>query len=364
MRQKRVQWNGTVPLHQRSKGWKVLLLKERQGKERVEPETTSVTSEREKSSEHQQALDLLLALTRKMAPGEGRTSTSIPFLSLIRHTHHIPPTPVVLTPAFCLILQGAKQLHLGQEILEAQAGDYLASMIALPAFAQITDATRSVPYFGLRLDFTIQEVASVVMEADIAVKPQEKKLNTGALIGRSDTDLLDICIRLLKLLNKPQEARFLSALLKREMLFHLLSGDGGHFFFQAALFDQQADGIGKVIAWIREHYMRSFTIEELATSHHMSVSGLHHQFKAITSMGPLQYQKHLRLQEARRLMLSGSRDATAAASDVGYTSLSQFSRDYRRLFGLPPLQDIKAMRNHATAGAFEQREGVYGDQRE
>ncbi len=281
--------------------------------------------------------------------------TTIPFLSLILHTHQTPPTPVVLTPSFCLILQGTKQLHLGQEILEVHAGDYLASMIALPAFAQITYATKQFPYLGLRLDFTIQEVASVVMEADITVKPQEKKLNTGALIGRSDTDLLDICIRLLKLLDKPQEARFLSALLKQEMLFHLLSGDGGHFFFQSVLFDQQADGIGKVIAWIREHYARSFTVEEIATSHHMSVSGLHHQFKAITTMGPLQYQKHLRLQEARRLLLSGSSDATAAASDVGYTSLSQFSREYRRLFGLPPLQDIKAARNSSAADAFEKR---------
>jgi AraC-type transcriptional regulator N-terminus len=143
----------------------------------VEPERTSVIGERERSSGYQQALDLLLALTKKMAPGEGRTSTSIPFLSLIRHTHHIPPIPVVLTPAFCLILQGTKQLHFGQEILEAQAGDYLASMVALPAFAQITDATQPIPYLGLRLDFTIQEVASVVMEADITVKPQEKKRN-------------------------------------------------------------------------------------------------------------------------------------------------------------------------------------------
>lgn len=114
-------------------------------------------------------------------------------------------------------------------------------------------------------------------------------------------------------------------------------------------FDQQAEGIGKVIAWIKDDYSRSFTVEELAKVNNLSVSGLHHKFKAITTMGPLQYQKQLRLQEARRLMLSGSMDATTAALEVGYESLSQFNREYRRLFGLPPLQDIKAVKKNFAA---------------
>ncbi|HEX6553579.1 MAG TPA: AraC family transcriptional regulator [Ktedonobacteraceae bacterium] len=285
--------------------------------------------------------------------------TIIPFLSLVRHSHPTPLMPVVLTPSLCLILQGTKQLLLGQDMLRYHGGDYLASMIDLPAPAQIIDATKQFPYFGLRIDYTMQEVTSVVMEADIRVKPREHRLNTAAFIGKSDANLLDACLRLLRLLDTPKEAGFLSTLIKRELLFHLLSGDSGHFFFQPVLFDQQADGIGKAIAWIREHYACSFTVEELATSNHMSVSGLHHQFKAITTMGPLQYQKHLRLQEARRLILSGSMDVTTAALAVGYASLSQFSREYRRLFGRPPLQDIKAVRNSAAAGAFEQREGAH-----
>jgi AraC-like DNA-binding protein len=318
----------------------------------VEQQRTPVTFLRESNSIHQQVLDLLIAMTERMTTAEGRTQTIIPFLSLVRHSHQTPLIPVVLTPSFCLILQGTKQLHLGQDMLQYHAGDYLASVIDIPAPAQIIGATKQFPYIGLRVDFTTKEVASVVMEADINVKPQENKLNTAAFIGRSDADLLDLCIRLLKLLDKPQEVRFLSALIKREMLFHLLLGDSGHFFFQPVLFDQQADGVGKAIAWIREHYARSFTVEELATSNNMSVSGLHHQFKAITTMGPLQYQKHLRLQEARRLMLSGSMDATTAALEVGYQSPSQFSREYRRLFGLPPLQDIKAVRKRSAADAF------------
>lgn len=321
----------------------------------VEQQRTPVTLLRKNCSSHQQVLDLLLAMTERMATEEGRTPTHIPFLSLVRHSHQTPVIPVVLMPSFCLILQGKKQLHLGQDILQYRTGDYLASVIDIPASAQIIGATKQFPYLGLRIDFTTKEIASVVMEADITVKPQENKLNTGAFIGTSDANLLDACLRLLKLLDKPQDARFLSALIKREMIFHLLSGDCGPFFFQPVLFDQQADGVGKAIAWIREHYARSFAIEELATSNNMSVSGLHHQFKAITTMSPLQYQKHLRLQEARRLMLSGSMDATTAALEVGYASFSQFSREYRRLFGLPPLQDIKAVRKNSTSGSFEKR---------
>jgi AraC-like DNA-binding protein len=319
----------------------------------LEQQRTPVTFLRERNSIQQKVLDRLIAMTERITNTEGRTQTLIPFLSLVRHSHQTPLIPVVLTPSLCLILQGIKQLRLGQDMLQYHAGDYLASVIDIPAPAQIIGATKQFPYIGLRIDFTTQEVASVVMEADIKVKPQENKLNTAAFIGKSDADFLDICTRLLKLLDTPKEARFLSALIKREMLFHLLSGDSGHLFFQPVLFDQQADGIGKAIAWIREHYARSFTVEELATSNNMSVSGLHHQFKAITTMGPLQYQKQLRLQEARRLMLSGSMDATTAALEVGYESPSQFSREYRRLFGLPPLKDIKAVRKSSAAGASE-----------
>ncbi len=328
----------------------------------LEQKRKSVPLLRESSSIHQKVLDRIIAMTERITNAEGRTQTIIPFLSIVRNSHQTPLIPSVLTPSFCLILQGTKKLHLGQDIIHYHAGDYLASVIDMPASAQIIGATKKFPYIGLRIDFTTNEIASVVMEAEINVKPQDKKLNIGAFMGKSDADLLDVCIRLLKLLDKPKEARFLSALIKREMIFHVLSGDYGHLFFQQVLFDQQADGVGKAIAWIKENYARSFTVEELAQSTNMSVSGLHHKFKAITTMGPLQYQKHLRLQEARRLMLSGSMDATTAALEVGYESPSQFSREYRRLFGLPPLKDIKAVRKSSAAGAFEKSEGAYAVQ--
>jgi transcriptional regulator GlxA family with amidase domain len=137
------------------------------------------------------------------------------------------------------------------------------------------------------------------------------------------------------------------------MIFHLLSGEYKHLFLQQVFFDQQADGVGKAIAWIKENYTRSFTVEELAISFKMSVSGLQHKFKAITTMSPVQYQKQLRLQEARRLMLSGSTDATTAALTVGYESPSQFSREYRRIFSLPPLKDIKSVKKNYPAVELE-----------
>ncbi|MGG1550180.1 AraC family transcriptional regulator N-terminal domain-containing protein [Paenibacillus ferrarius] len=302
---------------------------------------------------HKKALDQLIAAAERIASAEGRTPTMVPFLSIVRNSRETQRRSGVLTPSFCLILQGTKRLYLGQDILLYTAGDYLASLIDIPTSAQIIGATEESPYIGLRIDLTIEEVASVAMEAQIVTKPRQNGLGAGAFIGKSDAGLLDIFLRLLRLVDKPKEAQFLSELIKREMIFNLLSGDFGHMFFQKALFDQKADGVGKAIQWIKDNYERSFTVEELAKSCRMSTSGLHHKFKAITTMGPLQYQKQLRLQEARRLMLSGPMGATMAALTVGYESPSQFNREYRRLFGLPPLQDIKALRKSSSALGFE-----------
>lgn len=303
---------------------------------------------------HKKALDQLLAVTDRMNLADGRTPTIVPFFSIIKNSRDTVRSPGVLTPSFCLILQGAKKLYLGQAIYHYSAGDYLASLIDMPASAQVIGASEESPYIGLRIDFTTQEIASVVMEAEIVTEPKEKELIAGAFIGKSDAELLDLFFRLLKLIDKPKEARFLSELIKKEMIFNLLSGEYGHLFFQKSLFDQRADGVGKAIQWIKDNYARSFTVEELAKSCNMSTSGLHHKFKAITTMGPLQYQKQLRLQEARRLMLSGPVGATTAALTVGYESASQFNREYRRLFGLPPLQDVKGMRKSSFAGGFEE----------
>ena len=302
-------------------------------------------------SNHQKLLDRIIKMTEKITVTDGYTETLIPYLIICRHSYETPVVPGVLTPSFCLILCGRKEIYLGEHVFQANPGDYMAAVVDIPASARVAGATKESPYIGIRINFTMEEIASVMLEADINVKPRHSKLTSGAYIGKSDDDFLEFFIRLLKLNDKPKEAKFLSKLSKREMIFHLLAGEYGHLFLQQVFFDQQADGVGKALAWIKENYTSSFTVEELAKSFNMSVSGLQHKFKAITNMSSVQYQKQLRLQEARRLMLSGSMDATNAALEVGYESPSQFSREYRRVFGLPPLKDIKAaQKNYTEAG--------------
>ncbi|WP_136605643.1 AraC family transcriptional regulator [Paenibacillus dokdonensis] len=299
-------------------------------------------------------LDQLLEMVDIFHLAEGRTETDVPFFSLIRRNRPTAMMPGVLTPSFCLILQGSKKLHLGQDMIYYGAGDYLVSLFDIPASGQVVSATRQSPYIGLRIEITADEIASVMSEAGINMKPPNRKIGRGAYVGQSDENLQLLFIRLLELRGKPEaEIRFLSLLLKREMIFRLLTGDYGHLFVQRIFMEQQNEGIGRAIEWIKENYNRTFTIDEVAKSSNMSVSGLHHKFKAVTTMAPLQYQKQLRLQEARRLMLNGSANATAAALEVGYESPAQFSREYRRHFGLPPLQDIKALYRLPVPEAFE-----------
>lgn len=299
------------------------------------------------SASNQGVLDLLLKMAKNKTDREGHHQTRIPFLSISKRSRETVLKSGVLTPSFCLILQGTKKLYLGQDIIYYQAGDYLTSLIDMPASGQTVIATEVSPYFGLRIDLTIQEITAVIVEAGIInAKPKNNNWNKAAFVGKSDFNLLDSFTRLLKLLDQKQDISFLSNLIKREMIFYLLTGDYGHLFLQQIFFNQQADGIGKAIAWVRQNYMHPFTVTELAKMSNMSVSGLHHKFKAITTLGPLQYQKNLRLQEARRLMLNDALDATTAAREVGYESPTQFNREYRRLFGLPPLKDIKEIRQH------------------
>ncbi|OPJ59830.1 AraC family transcriptional regulator [Clostridium chromiireducens] len=301
----------------------------------------------------QKALYTIIEMTERIAQTDGNTQTIIPFFSVTRHSHEIPITPGVMNPAFSIILQGRKEFHFGDETIHFNAGDFAASIIDMPVSVQVIGASRELPCISLRIDFTTSEIASVMLDAQIEFNIKNKNLYLGAFVGKSDEELLDLFIRLLKLINKSKDTYFLSQLIKREMIYHLLSGEYGYLFLQQVLAEQQADGIGKAIEWIKENYKRSFTVEELAKSNNMSVSGLHHKFKAVTAIGPLQYQKELRLHEARRLMFSDSIDVTTAAMEVGYESSSQFTREYKRFFGQPPLKDIRALRKSFENGEFQ-----------
>jgi len=279
---------------------------------------------------------------------EGITETVVPYLSVIRCDRQTSFESGVITPSFCVIVRGRKRVHIGEEIFEYSDGDTLSSLVAIPATGMVVGATPQNPYIGLKIELSLHEIAAVITEAELKFDQAGNSPRVGAFVGKSSRDVLEIFLKMIQLIEKPEDV-FLAKLLKKEMIFRLLTGEYANHFFQKALFDQNSNGVGRVIEWIRQNYTSFFSIDELARSYGMSVSALHHKFKAITTMSPLQYQKQLRLQEARRLLVSGQMDATTAALEVGYDSPSQFNREYRRLFGLPPLKDVKSLRQNPVA---------------
>lgn len=279
---------------------------------------------------------------------EGLTPTAVPFLQIVRRSRPTPFSPGVLSPSFCLIVQGSKRVHLGKRVIDYGPGEFITALIDAPAAGNVLAASPRKPYFGVRIDLTTGDVASVLGDARLPLS-QATERPEAAFVGKASSDVLDVHLRLLQLLDQPAEAPFLSSLLKRELIYRLLVGEHGHLFLQKVLFDPTANGVGAAIAWIRDNFQRSFTMESLARAHGLSVSGLHHKFKAATNLSPLQYQKQLRLQAARRLMLGGAANAASAAQSVGYESASQFNREYRRQFGLPPRADVEGLRRRGGA---------------
>jgi AraC-like DNA-binding protein len=288
-------------------------------------------------------LDQMIDIVQRHALHDGRVATAIPFLSLLHASQPTPVTRGVLKPSCCMILQGSKRLHLAAEVLDYGPGEYLVVSVDLPAAGHVVVASSNQPYLLLNLELDPQEIAAVVLEARLSMEAPEPV--RGAFIGRSDAPLQQALYKLVRLLDAPApEAAFLAVGLKREIIYRLLTGANGRQLYQNIVLDQQDRGIGKAIAWLKQHYAEPVKVEDLAQATNMSVSSLHHRFKAVTTMGPMQYQKQLRLQQARNLLLQGDIDASTAAYRVGYESQSQFSREYRRLFGAPPMQDMKKLR--------------------
>lgn len=251
-----------------------------------------------------------------------------------------------------MVMQGQKKIQLGDQMIQYGAGEYLISTIDMPAAGQIIGASEAAPYLGVRVELDPREIAAIVLEAKIDI-PANLKSGPGAFVGKADEELRQTVGKLLRLLETPRDAAFLADAVKREILYRLLTGENGHLVYRNVVIDQQELGIGKAINWLKKNFNRHFKVEELAEAVNMSVSSLHHKFKAVTMMGPLQYQKQLRLNEARKLLLSGVADASTAAYEVGYESQSQFSREYRRLFGAPPMQDVKSLRMQSDSAALQ-----------
>ena len=265
-------------------------------------------------------------------------------LFLARLTKPMESTLALYQPAFCFVAQGGKQVLVGEEVLQYDPGHYLLFTVDLPVIFRVEEASEEQPYFGLRLNLDPAIVASVMMETSTDTRKGDASIKAIG-VNPIDADLLDAVVRLVRLADKPNEQRILAPLIKREIVYRLLAGgEGARLGHLVASSRGDTRRISRAIGRLREHYGAPLKIEEMARELGMSVSGFHHHFKSVTSMSPLQFQKQIRLQEARRLMLGEDLDAASAGHRVGYEDPAYFSRDYKKLFGAPPQRDIARLR--------------------
>ncbi|HEV7319238.1 MAG TPA: AraC family transcriptional regulator [Ensifer sp.] len=284
----------------------------------------------------------MIDVIARFAERDGDHRTDINGLTLHRHGGDAPVNCSAYRPSLAIIVQGTKRVVLGGETLIYGASDYLLTSIDLPVLSQVCQASADEPY--LSMAFTLDPGKIQALLASLSQLPAPNTSARGMSVSKIMPDLEDAALRLLRLLERPDDIPALLPLIEQEILYRLLTGPHGHRLRQMATTDSQPHQVGRAVAWLKEHYSRPLKIDDLANRVSMSVSSLHHHFKAITAMSPLQYQKQLRLQEARRLMLEESLDAGDAGHQVGYESQSQFSREYARHFGEPPMRDIGRVR--------------------
>jgi len=299
----------------------------------------------------------LAAAIEARTPTDGRHQTAIPGLSLVRYSSNVAPDSGVHKAQFVVAAQGAKRVILAGQAYEYGHTHGLITSLDLPLLSRVTTATPDTPYLCAIYALELPRIAELL--ADLRVPPP-RAAPVGAAISACmlSGPLLDALLRLVRLLDTPVDIPFLAPVIERELLYRLLTGEQGPRLRHLATADSQSDKIARAIAWLRVHYTDPLRVENLAQHVHMSASSLHHHFKAITSLSPLQYQKQLRLYEARRLMVTRDVDVTTAATTVGYGSLSQFSREYSRLFGTPPVRDTMSVRLNARLGTASLKGGA------
>jgi AraC-like DNA-binding protein len=293
----------------------------------------------------------LVERTARIAPTDGIHESLIRGLTFVRASVPSPLLPSLYRPSLCIVVQGRKRALLADEVYIYDPLNYLVVSVTLAMRGQIIEATPDLPYLCMRIGLDrklIGELLSQLGPAPVSAGNGTNN-NRGLFLARSSTPFLDSLVRLLRLLDEPRHAAVLAPLVLREIHYRALVGELGDRLRELCAMDTQAQRIDSAIQLLVEHFAEPLSIEDLATAAHMSLSTLHHRFKAITAMSPMQFQKQLRLHEARRLMLSEGFDAATAAHRVGYESASQFSREYRRLFGAPPRRDTELMRYGASS---------------
>jgi len=289
------------------------------------------------------AREALAQCIARWTEGGELNTTAIPGLSLFRRDEPTEPISGMYEPSICLVAQGAKRVLLGDDTYVYDPDHYLITSVHLPTIVQIIEARRDRPYLGLRLTFDLREVSQLMADSNLPA-PRVQQSSRGMATGEVTSPLLNAFTRLTDLLSEEQDIPILAPVIQREIVYRLLIGDQGARLRQIASAGSQSHQIARVIDWLKGNYTEPLRIEDLAAQAGMSTSTFHHHFRSMTALSPLQYQKQLRLQEARRLMLTDHLDAATAAFQVGYESPSQFSREYNRQFGAPPLRDITNLR--------------------
>jgi AraC-like DNA-binding protein len=291
-------------------------------------------------------------LARKIADravAEDDTLTEIPGLRLYRRSLPTACTSAAYEPSLVVFVQGQKRINVGKTIYICDGSNFLLTSIDLPVVSQVVAATKKEPLLGLILKLEMPAVREILsqQEFDLREEPADAR---GMAVGITSIELLDACCRLLNLLDAAQDIPILGGLIQREIIYRLLRSPQGKHLRAIATLGEQGHRTSKAVEWLRMNYAKPLRVEELAAMARMGVSTLHHQFRSLTAMSPLQYQKQLRLHVARERMLNEGLDAASAAFEVGYESASQFSREYRRFFGQPPMRDIKTHRRAVNTG--------------
>jgi AraC-like DNA-binding protein len=302
-----------------------------------------------------QAVKLRVELARKIAAhihSDGKEATVVPGLSLYRKSAPTECASAAYEPELIVFVQGEKRINVGATTLLCDSSTFLLTSVDMPVVSQVTKASREEPILALMIKLEMPAVREILSQEEFH-EPEALSVTRGMAAGETTVELLDAASRLLDLLDAPQDIPFLSNLIQREVIYRLLRGAQGKHLRAIATLGEQSNRTAKAVAWLKENYAKPLRVDKLASVAQMGVSTFHHHFRSLTAMSPLQYQKQLRLHTARVRMITDGLDAASAAFEVGYESPSQFSREYRRFFGQPPMRDIKVHRGASVATVLD-----------
>lgn len=298
------------------------------------------------------ANESLAQLISHIAQSDGDFTTAIPSLSVYRRSAASAPMPCIYDLSLAVTVQGGKRVILGEEVFDYGPGQSLITTVDLPVTSYVTRGSVSEPFLGLRLELDMRTIAQMATDIDFA-RPLKEASSRAMSVVAMDVGLQDSLVRLLQLLSEPALIVKLAPLVQQEIVVRLLHSAHGSVLKHLVTIGSPSQHVARVMAWVRQNFAEEISMDELAAKAHMSPSTFRQHFRSIAGMSPLQYLKNLRLQEARHLMMNDRLDAVSAAVRVGYESASQFSREYRRLFGEPPQRDIQRIR-HISRGAGQQ----------